>query len=185
MLLFNPNNIHCTKRQRTYSDNQLFGKTQKGPVGMRKARQLYLSPAQDFLDNLALDDIARVMQKLCSESEAPDKKGGVLAVAIRNRHTGDTSFESITVGDAGKRCVEFAKNAAEKIHRLMGRRDDGYKDIAASKSANPNHRNKRLRTYGGCLVFIDGGDEYYISFSGATAHVDEVLVFVIGENEAV
>ncbi len=143
--------------------------------------------ASAILELIPHDDIALVVKMLSREYEGekgPERSSGVLAVAVVHRVSSSVWFASRNIGVPRIKSLHCATHAAEKIRRLAERRLDGFPDVSASQSAEPNHPNPDVRTYGGCLVFHlqVQGREIYISFSGAKPEVDEAVVFIIGEH---
>ncbi len=130
------------------------------------------------LDSIHHGKLTVALQILTAENGG-SRHGGVLAMASVWSDRNDSQFSSTVIGRPGVKIGRYARNAAEKIARLMERRAEGNEEVAASESADEAHD-----TYGGCIVFKSKKKfdlEVYISFSGAPPEVDEAIVFVIGE----
>ncbi len=138
--------------------------------------------ARQILNNLDLFELASAMYSLCEETGQIDRhstprRGGVIAVGVVNQDGEGITFVSTSFGEPGLKFGRYALNAAEKINRLFGRRQEGNDECAASMSADDT-----LGTFGGCIAFSEGIlSECYISISGAPPEIDEALAFVIGE----
>lgn len=108
----------------------------------------------------------------------PEKEcnGGVLAILVQGQD--GSTYEAHHIGKPGENASSVAFFAAEKIRRLVARRKtvDGGQEVASSQSANPDEEK-----FGGCVVAHIGDYEVFLSFSGAPAVVDEVVMQVVAE----
>ncbi|MDO8603877.1 MAG: hypothetical protein Q7K40_00460, partial [bacterium] len=111
--------------------------------------------------------------------------GVVIACLVIEKSTRRKWFASMSIGNVGivtGSCSTCAKHAAEKIDRLLQRREYGNSDVASSQSADEKNPDRSLRTYGGAIVFESESHLRYLSISAAPSIVDEVAVLVIGND---
>lgn len=127
---------------------------------------------------LHLEMIAKAVAALTvMHNSAKECNGGVLAILVRGPY--GTTYEARHLGKPDEKTPDAAFFASEKLRRLAARRltAEGEREVASSQSANPLEGK-----YGGCVVAHIRNYEVFLSFSGAPAVVDEVVMLVVAES---